>query len=138
MVKAAAKSPKSKVAVVKASAAKSSSKSVKSIKASGKAAAAPARASTRKRNAPQTFRPNSDLPHELTKMISDIAAKTSADSDISMSCGSVTALEDALENVLETLLAAAHARAAHLGRDTIEAEDLDAIRKLILKKAEGQ
>ena len=94
------------------------------------------RRSERAQKAPARFRPASaDVPGELLDMIRDVAATAATKSKVPFEASAVTALEEALEPMLEALCAAALKHAAAQGRDEISEADLKAVSKTFIKSA---
>lgn len=87
------------------------------------------------RQAPARYRPGSaDMPVELLEMIRDVAHGAASKSSIPFEAGAVTALEEALEPMLEAMCAAASKHATKAGRESITVGDLQAVSKTFMKK----
>lgn len=79
-------------------------------------------------------------PHfkSLSNLLSDIAAAAAAKSSIPFQASALSALENALEGVLEKVFVAAYAVAKENGRKTIEAKDIQQVHKAILKHSKAK
>ena len=81
------------------------------------------------------------FPHpqkSLSNLLSDIAAAAAAKSSIPFQASALSALENALEGVLEKVFVAAYAVAKENGRKTIEAKDIQQVHKAILKHSKAK
>ena len=79
------------------------------------------------------------MPHSsLSNLLSDIAASAAAKSSIPFQADALSALENALEGVLEKVFVAAYAVAKDKGRKTIEAKDIQQVHRAILKHAKSK
>ena len=93
------------------------------------------RSSKRVAKAPSFYRPSSaDVPSELLDLIRDVASSAASKSSVPFEPSAVTALEEALEPMLEALCAKALAHANEAGRDEIEEKDLKAVSKSFAAK----
>ena len=88
------------------------------------------RTSERASKAPTRFRPSSaDVPSELLDLIRNVATAAASKSTVPFEPSAVTALEEALEPMLEALCEAAMKHAKAAGREEIEEADLKAVSK---------
>ena len=94
----------------------------------------PIRKSERVRQTPNMYRP-SDCPSELLEMIHSVASTAASNSKVPFEPSAVTALEEALEPMLEALCASALKHANDDGRDEITELDLKAVSKSFMKGA---
>lgn len=84
------------------------------------------RRSTRVRVPPQTYRPTgrNTIPDTYSSMIHSIAKSQAQASNIDIENSAIIALENALEEVLDTMFTIATDHASSKGRKVIEEEDL--------------